>query len=167
MEIVRLELGEQSYNIYIGPGVLDNGELIRSTIRGHEALIVTNESIRPLYHDRLLASLGSSIRVDTVVLADGEEYKTLESFESVIAELMRAGHKRTTTVIALGGGVVGDTAGFAAACYQRGVDFLQVPTTLLSQVDSSVGGKTAVNHPLGKNMIGAFHQPRAVFIDTT
>lgn len=165
MDIVELDLGQDSYRIYIGEGILAEGKLLGTAIHGEEVLIVTNETVGPLYLDRLVGSL-HGLRVDSVALPDGEQYKTLDSFERIIAALLSQGHKRSTTVIALGGGVVGDTAGFAAACYQRGVNFVQVPTTLLAQVDSSVGGKTAVNHSLGKNMIGAFHQPRAVFIDT-
>lgn len=165
METVQLDLGEKSYPIFIGEGLLSDAQLLTSQVRGGEALVVTNETIAPLFLDTLLKSL-PGLKVDSVCLPDGEEFKTLASFERVLGELLTRGHKRSTTVIALGGGVVGDTAGFAAASYQRGVDFIQVPTTLLAQVDSSVGGKTAVNHPLGKNMIGAFHQPRAVVIDT-
>ncbi|HKI73898.1 MAG TPA: 3-dehydroquinate synthase [Pseudomonadales bacterium] len=164
MEIVQVELGEHAYPIYIGAGVMDDGERMRSAIPGEQVLVVTNQTIEPLYLGRLTKAL-TGLKVDVVSLPDGEKFKTLDSFERIISELLTRGHKRSTTVIALGGGVVGDTAGFAAACYQRGVNFIQVPTTLLAQVDSSVGGKTAVNHPLGKNMIGAFHQPSAVFID--
>ncbi len=163
--IVELALGDRSYDICIGSGVLSDAALVGETVRGNEVFIVTNETVAPLYLDRLQSSLGNR-RVDVIQLPDGERYKTLASYESIMTGLLEAGHKRSTTIIALGGGVVGDIAGFAAATYQRGVDFIQAPTTLLAQVDSSVGGKTAVNHPLGKNMIGAFHQPRAVFIDT-
>ncbi len=166
METVTLDLGEKSYPIYIGGNVLNDADLIQGLIRGRDVLIVTNETISPLYLHRLKQSLGD-LRVDHLELPDGEEHKTLTSLDKVVTHLLQHGHKRTTTIMALGGGVVGDTAGFAAATYQRGVDFIQVPTTLLSQVDSSVGGKTAVNHALGKNMIGAFYQPKAVLIDTT
>jgi 3-dehydroquinate synthase len=165
VDIVELDLGPDSYRIYIGEGILADAKLLGTAIHGEEVLIVTNETVGPLYLDRLVGGL-HGLRVDSIALPDGEQYKTLDSFERIIAALLSQGHKRSTTIIALGGGVVGDTAGFAAACYQRGVNFVQVPTTLLAQVDSSVGGKTAVNHALGKNMIGAFHQPRAVFIDT-
>ena len=166
MEVVNLDLGAHTYNIYIGENLLENGELLRSAISGKEVLIVTNDVVKALYLERLQKSL-YGLKVDCVVLPDGEEFKTLDSFNQVITHLLAQGHKRSTTVIALGGGVVGDTAGFAAASYQRGVNFVQIPTTLLAQVDSSVGGKTAVNHELGKNMLGAFHQPKAVFIDTS
>lgn len=165
MEVVELALGERSYNIYIGSGTMRDRERFDETIRGSEVFIVTNETVGPLYEARLREALGDR-RIDSIAVPDGESFKTLDTLASVLTGLLEAGHKRSTTVIALGGGVVGDMAGFAAAVYQRGVDFIQVPTTLLSQVDSSVGGKTAVNHPLGKNMIGAFYQPRAVFIDT-
>ena len=164
MEEIQLALGEASYTIHIGPGLLDNALLLRRYIRGQQVLVVTNTSIAPLYLGRIQASL-AGLSVGVVILPDGEEFKTLASLDLVISGLLQGGHNRATTLIALGGGVVGDTTGFAAACYQRGVAFIQVPTTLLAQVDSSVGGKTAVNHPLGKNMIGAFHQPQAVLID--
>ena len=164
MEIVNLELGLDSYPIYIGPGLIQNAELLTSHIKGDRALIVTNETVAPLYREQLENSL-PDINVDVVVLPDGERFKTLQTLTLIFDALLQNKHNRQTTIIALGGGVVGDMAGFAAASYQRGVDFIQVPTTLLSQVDSSVGGKTAVNHPLGKNMIGAFYQPKAVIID--
>jgi 3-dehydroquinate synthase len=138
---------------------------IAQYIQGQKALIVTNASIAPLYLQALQDQL-SGVQVDTVILQDGERYKTLETLNEIFTQLIQCQHDRKTTLIALGGGVVGDMTGFAAASYQRGVPFIQVPTTLLAQVDSSVGGKTAVNHSLGKNMIGAFYQPRAVIIDT-
>lgn len=165
MEVVRLELGEKSYSIHIGSCLLDDGPLIRSAITGNKVFVVTNETVASLYLRRLEEALGGLV-VDAIKLPDGEQFKTLKNLELIVGELLAKKHNRGTTIIALGGGVVGDTAGFAAATYQRGVDFLQIPTTLLAQVDSSVGGKTAVNHPLGKNMIGAFHQPKAVYIDT-
>jgi 3-dehydroquinate synthase len=164
---LNVDLGERSYPIFIGNGLLDEATLITDYIRGSSALIVTNHTVAPLYLAKVESSLQSEkIRYDTVVLDDGEQHKTLASIEAIIDVLIRERHDRKTTIIALGGGVVGDIAGFAAAIYQRGVNFIQVPTTLLSQVDSSVGGKTGVNHPLGKNMIGAFHQPQSVVIDT-
>lgn len=164
MRTLRVELAERSYPIYIGPGLLTNRELFLPAIGGKQVLIVTNEKIAPLYLGPLL-SLFTDKQVDSVVLPDGEQYKNLETLNRVYDQLLQKRHNRTTTLIALGGGVVGDMTGFAAATYQRGVSFIQVPTTLLSQVDSSVGGKTGVNHLLGKNMIGAFHQPRSVIID--
>jgi len=165
MDTVELDLGPRSYRIFIGAGLLDDEALLSSCVEGRQAFVVTNETIAPVFLDRVKASL-SAFQVDTMTLPDGEQYKTLSSMNDIVTGLLRHRHNRGTTVIALGGGVVGDTAGFAAACYQRGVSLIQMPTTLLAQVDSSVGGKTAVNHELGKNMIGAFHQPRAVIIDT-
>ena len=166
MHTLTVDLGDRSYPIYIGAGLLDDGECLRRHIAGRQALIVSNETVAPLYLERLQRALGDDLRVSAAILPDGEAHKTLGVLETVFDTALREGHDRGTTIIALGGGVVGDMAGFAAASYQRGVRFLQVPTTLLAQVDSSVGGKTAVNHPLGKNMIGAFYQPAAVLIDT-
>jgi len=156
---------ERSYPIYIGENILAE-HTIRQHIVGKQVCIVSNETIAPLYLDTLLESLGAGYQIDTVILPDGEAYKTIDTLGLIFDQLLEKKHNRTTTLIALGGGVVGDITGFAAASYQRGVNLIQIPTTLLSQVDSSVGGKTAVNHPLGKNMIGAFYQPQAVIIDT-
>ncbi|WP_111658042.1 3-dehydroquinate synthase [Isoalcanivorax indicus] len=164
MQTLDVALGARSYPIYIGEGLLDTA-LLRKHVRASQVLVVTNETVAPLYLQRVLDGL-DGLRCDTLVLPDGEQHKNLATLETIFDTLMAQRHSRTTTLVALGGGVVGDMVGFAAACYQRGVDFIQVPTTLLAQVDSSVGGKTAVNHPRGKNMIGAFHQPRAVVIDT-
>ena len=164
MQTLEVSLAERSYPIYIGAGLLD-GDLVRRHVRASQVLVVSNETVSPLYLDRLLAGL-QGLKVDTLVLPDGERFKTLAVLERIFDALLEHRHARTTTLVALGGGVIGDMTGFAAACYQRGVDFIQVPTTVLAQVDSSVGGKTAVNHPRGKNMIGAFHQPKAVIIDT-
>lgn len=158
-------LGDRSYPIFIGQGLLDQADLWTPYIRGQQVMVVSNETIAPLYLERTLQAL-TAYQVDSVILPDGEAYKTMETLQRVFDALLEKRHNRTTTLIALGGGVIGDMTGFAAACYQRGVDFIQIPTTLLSQVDSSVGGKTGVNHPAGKNMIGAFHQPRCVVIDT-
>ncbi len=165
METVDLDLGEHTYAIHIGAGLLNNAQLLRSTIKGEKVFVVSNETVAALYLETLLASL-EGLNVTSLLLADGEQYKTLETLNLIYTGLLENKHNRSTTIVALGGGVVGDTAGFAAATYQRGVEFIQIPTTLLAQVDSSVGGKTAVNHPMGKNMIGAFHQPQAVYIDT-
>ena len=165
MRTLKVDLGERSYPIFIGQGLLDQG-LMAPYIKGKQVLIVTNETIAPLYLERLISSLPNSLTVDHVVLPDGEQYKNIDQINTIFDALLEKRHNRTTTLVALGGGVIGDMTGFAAACYQRGVDFIQVPTTLLSQVDSSVGGKTGVNHPKGKNMIGAFHQPQCVVIDT-
>ena len=166
MQTLKVDLGERSYPIYIGEGLLDQPELLAPHIAGRQVAIVSNETVAPLYLERLARTLGA-YAVLPVVLPDGEAFKNWETLQLIFDALLGARHDRRTTVIALGGGVIGDMAGFAAACYQRGVDFIQVPTTLLSQVDSSVGGKTGINHPLGKNMVGAFYQPNAVLIDTT
>ncbi len=165
MKTLHLELGERSYPIYIGAGLLGQAELLTPHIAGKRVAIVTNETVAPLYLERLRHHL-TALQPIEVVLPDGEQYKTLEVLNRIYDALLASHCDRRTTLIALGGGVIGDMAGFAAATYQRGVPFIQVPTTLLAQVDSSVGGKTGVNHPLGKNMIGAFYQPRAVLIDT-
>jgi 3-dehydroquinate synthase len=166
MTTLRVELGDRSYPIYIGQGLLGDAELIRPHIAGQQVMVVSNETVAPLYLDTLLESL-TGLQVYTHILPDGEEFKNLEVLDSIFDALLRVPCDRQTTLIALGGGVVGDISGFAAACYQRGIPFIQIPTTLLAQVDSSVGGKTAVNHPRGKNMIGAFYQPRCVIADIT
>ena len=165
MRTLTVDLAERSYPIYIGEGLLSTPGLLSQHIRGGQVCIVTNETVAPLFLDLLMAQLGE-YQCTTVNLPDGEVHKNLETLNRIFDGLLEKRHNRTTTLIALGGGVVGDMTGFAAASYQRGVDFIQVPTTLLSQVDSSVGGKTGVNHALGKNMIGAFHQPQCVLIDT-
>ena len=165
MQTLKVDLGERSYPIHIGEGLLDQPELLAPHIAGRQVAIISNETVAPLYLERLSRSL-AAYSVISVILPDGEAHKNWETLQLIFDGLLTARHDRRTTVIALGGGVIGDMAGFAAACYQRGVDFIQVPTTLLSQVDSSVGGKTGINHPLGKNMIGAFYQPRAVIADT-
>ena len=166
MQTLTVDLGSRSYPIFIGSQLLENSALFLPYIKGKQVLIVTNTTVAPLYLERVKKAL-IGLQVDSVILPDGEEYKTLETLDLIFSALLKHKHNRTTTLLALGGGVVGDMCGFAAAAYQRGVNFIQVPTTLLSQVDSSVGGKTGVNHPLGKNMIGAFHQPQAVIADTS
>lgn len=158
-----VNLLERSYPIYIGKNIFSES-VIRSYVVGQQVLIVTNETVAPLYLDAVRANF-QDLQCDELILPDGEIYKTLETVNSIFDALVKHKHIRSTTLVALGGGVIGDMTGFAAACYQRGVNFIQLPTTLLSQVDASVGGKTGVNHPLAKNMIGAFHQPKAVFID--
>lgn len=163
---LTVELDERSYPIYIQPQLLEQAELLKQYITTSKVILVTNETVAPLYAEKIHVLL-AGLDWHQFVLPDGEQYKTLESFEKVCSFLLQKEAARDTTVIALGGGVVGDLTGFVAACFQRGIPFIQIPTTLLSQVDSSVGGKTAVNHPLGKNMIGAFYQPQAVFIDTS
>ncbi len=165
MKTLQLDLGERSYPIYIGSDLLARPELFLPHIAGRQVLIVSNETVAPLYLEKVSKGL-SGLQVDSLVLPDGEHTKTLHTLNLVFDKLLASRHERSTTLIALGGGVIGDLTGFAAASYQRGVNFIQVPTTLLSQVDSSVGGKTGVNHPLGKNMIGAFYQPQAVIADT-
>jgi len=162
---LTVALGQRSYPIHIGAGLLGEAALYRPALRGRQVLVVSNDTVAPLYLERVRAAL-EGLEVDSLQLADGEAYKTLTTLGTIYDRLLERAYARDCAIVALGGGVVGDIAGFAAATYQRGVDFIQVPTTLLAQVDSSVGGKTGVNHPLGKNMIGAFHQPRAVIADT-
>lgn len=163
-ERVDIDLGERSYPIHIGQELLTDADFIASSVVARSVLIVTNATVGPLYAATLKRSLGDR-RVAEIALPDGERHKTLESISRIIDALVDARMNRDAALIALGGGVIGDMAGFAAACYQRGIDYIQIPTTLLSQVDSSVGGKTGVNHPKAKNMIGAFHQPRCVIAD--
>ncbi|APZ44323.1 3-dehydroquinate synthase [Acidihalobacter ferrooxydans] len=165
MVALNVELGTRSYPIHIGRGLLDNPDILRTAVSGRNVVIISNETVAPLYLNKVRRHL-DDLRVGDIILPDGEQYKTLGTLESIFTQLLEGHFDRNTTLIALGGGVVGDIAGFAAASYQRGIKFVQIPTTLLAQVDSSVGGKTGVNHPLGKNMIGAFHQPLAVIIDT-
>lgn len=169
LKTVNVELGDRSYPIYIGNGLLDtNSELLRKHIPGKRVLVVTNDTIAPLYLEKTVKALeaGGKLQVESVVLPDGEAYKKLDVLQAVWDKALQCKMDRGTTFVALGGGVIGDMTGFAASCYQRGVYFVQVPTTVMSQVDSSVGGKTGVNHPLGKNMIGAFYQPQSVIIDS-
>ena len=163
---LTVDLGERSYPIIIGSGLLGGGLDLSDYVGGGDCLVVTNETVGPLYLKALMVSLGDR-KVDSIALPDGEAHKTLATLQTVLDKLVSNRAGRDTTLVALGGGVVGDITGFAAACYMRGVAFIQVPTTLLAQVDSSVGGKTGVNHPGGKNLIGAFHQPSVVLIDTS
>lgn len=165
MDTVNVNLGQRSYPIHIGSGLLAGHDLLKASTSARQVMIVTNETVSPLYLERVEQSFAER-NPRSLILRDGEQYKNLEGFSSIIDELIEAKFHRDACILALGGGVVGDLAGFAAACYQRGIDFVQLPTTLLAQVDSSVGGKTAVNHPAAKNMIGAFHQPIAVLADT-
>ena len=161
---LKVDLGERSYPIVIGSGLL--GSYDRPPwVSGGQVMIVTNDTVAPLYLEKAKACFPGK-QVDVVTLPDGEAHKNWQTLNLIFDGLLENRHTRHTTIAALGGGVVGDMAGFAAASYQRGVPFIQIPTTLLSQVDSSVGGKTGINHPLGKNMVGAFHQPQAVLIDT-
>jgi 3-dehydroquinate synthase len=165
MKTLQVELDDRSYPIHIGEDLLDNPDLVKPHVHGNQVMLVTNETIAPLYLEKAL-HLFQGYETATVILPDGEEYKTLDTLNQVFTALLEQHFNRRCTLVALGGGVIGDITGFAAASYQRGVNFIQVPTTLLAQVDSSVGGKTGVNHPLGKNMIGAFHQPQCVLADT-
>jgi len=162
---ITVELGDRSYPIVIGRDLLGGNFDLAPHLAGNDCLVVSNETVAPLYLDKLLSNL-STCSVESLSLPDGESFKTVETASLVLDKLVSSRANRDATVIALGGGVVGDITGFAAACYMRGVAFIQVPTTLLAQVDSSVGGKTGVNHPQGKNLIGAFHQPNIVLIDT-
>lgn len=164
MKELRVELKENSYPIYIGSGLLQQKDILLKHIKSKQVLVVTNTTIAPLYLDVILDSL-SELEVKVVKLPDGEKYKSLEYIAKIFDCLLESKFSRNATLVALGGGVVGDMGGFAAACYQRGIPFIQIPTTVLAQVDSSVGGKTGVNHPLGKNMIGAFYQPQCVIAD--
>lgn len=166
IQTLTVNLGSRSYPIHIGENIIGNNDLLAPHLTGKQVVIISNETVAPLYLDKLLTSIDQS-RVETIILPDGEQFKNLTTLESIFDQLLSAHCARDATLIALGGGVVGDIVGFAAACYQRGIKFIQVPTTLLAQVDSSVGGKTGVNHPLGKNMIGAFHQPHCVLADTS
>ncbi len=165
MDTLTVDLGDRSYPIYIASNLLSQLSSLMPVLSGRQLMVVTNTTISPLYLDKVVQLLSAHCEVDTVILPDGEKFKNLDTLNQVFTALLEKTHSRKTTLVALGGGVIGDMTGFAAASYQRGVDFIQIPTTLLSQVDSSVGGKTGVNHALGKNMIGAFHQPTSVFID--
>ncbi len=165
MQTLHVELGERRYPIFIG-SQLDPKQLLEPYIHGQQVMIVSNVTVAPLYlshYQEALESLGKTVA--TCILPDGEKYKDIQHLNLIFDALLEAGFNRDCTVLALGGGVIGDMAGFASACFQRGVYFVQVPTTLLSQVDSSVGGKTGINHPLGKNMLGAFQQPQVVLAD--
>jgi len=165
MKTLKVDLGDRSYPIFIGQGLIDQAELVTSYVKGTQVLIVTNTTVAPLYLEQAKRAF-AKFDVQVVILPDGEKYKNLEVLNQIFDVAIANHFDRKCTFVALGGGVIGDMTGFAAAAYQRGVNFIQMPTTLLSQVDSSVGGKTGVNHPQGKNMIGAFHQPECVVIDT-
>ena len=167
MERIDVNLGARSYPISIGEGLLADASLFEG-VHSRRVAVISNETVMPIYGDILVSTLKQAGAADVASLSlpDGEAYKSLETFNTINTFLLENNYNRDVVLVALGGGVVGDIVGFASACYQRGVDFIQVPTTLLAQVDSSVGGKTAINHPLGKNMIGAFYQPKAVVIDT-
>jgi 3-dehydroquinate synthase len=167
MQTLTVDLGDRSYPIHIGAGLLRQADRILPHLAQQRVMVVTNTTVAPLYLAQLTATLqAGGVTVAQVVLPDGEAYKNWETLNLIFDALLTDRAERKTTLIALGGGVIGDMTGFAAACYQRGMPFIQIPTTLLSQVDSSVGGKTGINHPLGKNMIGAFYQPKLVLADT-
>jgi 3-dehydroquinate synthase len=167
MERITVSLDERSYPISIGAGLFNDPALVSFITSKQKVVVITNTTVAPLYADRIVGLIEQQgCQTQVLQLPDGEKYKSLDTFNTVMTFLIEHNYSRDVVLVALGGGVIGDLVGFAAACYQRGVDFVQVPTTLLSQVDSSVGGKTAVNHPLGKNMIGAFYQPKSVIIDT-
>jgi 3-dehydroquinate synthase len=165
VQTLKIDLGDRSYPILIGPGLMEDAALLQRHIPARAVLVVTNETVAQLYLPALLRGL-AGFKVAVLELPDGERFKTLEQYSRIFDALVAAGINRDGAVLALGGGVIGDMAGFAAACYQRGIAYAQLPTTLLAQVDSAVGGKTGVNHPGGKNLIGAFHQPCCVISDT-
>ncbi|XP_031115855.1 3-dehydroquinate synthase, chloroplastic-like [Ipomoea triloba] len=167
--IVEVDLGNRSYPIYIGSGLLNQPQLLQRHIHGKKVLIVTNTTVAPLYLDKTISALtdgNPNVSVETVILPDGEKFKNMETLMKVFDKAIESRLDRRCTFVALGGGVIGDMCGYAAASYLRGVNFIQIPTTVMAQVDSSVGGKTGINHPLGKNMIGAFYQPQCVLVDT-
>ncbi len=165
MKKINIQFDERSYPIYIGEGLISNYELISQHILGKKVAIITNETVADIYLKTLMETVSPHKELISIILPDGESYKSKDSLDSIYAQLLQNKADREITLIALGGGVIGDITGFAAATYMRGVNFIQIPTTLLSQVDSSVGGKTGINHPLGKNMIGAFYQPKCVISD--
>ncbi len=167
METLTVALGERAYPIHIGRGLIEQSGLLLPHLRLAKVAIVTNTTIAPLFLPRLAKSLrDAGIAATEIILPDGEQFKNWQTLNTLFDALLERRCERSSTLIALGGGVIGDLTGFAAACYQRGMPFIQIPTTLLAQVDSSIGGKTAINHPRGKNMIGAFHQPQLVLADT-
>ena len=163
---LNVNIPNHEYPVYIGENLFTNTALLKKHIKGKQVMVVTNETLAKLYLPKLIQSL-DAWQCEQFIIPDGEQYKTLTTWESILNQLAEKKHHRDSTLITLGGGVVGDMGGFAAACYQRGIAFIQIPTTLLSQVDASIGGKTAINHPIGKNLVGAFHQPKAVIIDYT
>ncbi|EYU25466.1 hypothetical protein ABFS82_03G039800 [Erythranthe guttata] len=166
---VDVDLGDRSYPIYIGSGLLNQPDLLQRHVHGKQVLVVTNSTVAPLYLDKTIWALtdkNPNIKVESVILPDGEQFKNMETLMKVFDKAIESRMDRRCTFVALGGGVIGDMCGYAAASYLRGVNFIQIPTTVMAQVDSSVGGKTGINHPLGKNMIGAFYQPQCVLIDT-
>ncbi|KAI3922611.1 hypothetical protein MKX01_006300 [Papaver californicum] len=167
--IVDVDLGNRSYPIYIGSGLLEQPDLLQRHVHGKRVLVVTNTTVAPLYLDKVISALthgNPSISVESVILPDGEKYKNMDTLMKVFDKAIGSRFDRRSTFVALGGGVIGDMCGYAAASFLRGVNFIQIPTTVMAQVDSSVGGKTGINHTLGKNLIGAFYQPQCVLVDT-
>ena len=164
MNILKVDLGDKAYPVYIGDGLLQDAGLFKRHVQSKQVMVITNNTVAPLYLDRVRQCL-DEFQLTTCILPDGEQFKTLEVMNEIVTRLLQSRFSRNCCLLALGGGVIGDITGFAASCYQRGVKYIQLPTTLLAQVDSAIGGKTAVNHPLGKNMIGSFHQPLAVISD--
>ncbi|PIN00933.1 3-dehydroquinate synthase [Handroanthus impetiginosus] len=167
--IVEVDLGNRSYPIYIGSGLLNQPELLQRHVHGKQVLVVTNTTIAPLYLDKTIWALtdgNPNVKVESVILPDGEQYKDMETLMKVFDKAIESRMDRRCTFVALGGGVIGDMCGYAAASFLRGVNFIQIPTTVMAQVDSSVGGKTGINHRLGKNLIGAFYQPQCVLVDS-
>lgn len=162
---IPVDLAHHAYPVYIGEGIYHNDSLLKKHIHGTQVLILSNNTLAPLYLEKLQQAL-SDFQCDVVLLPDGEQHKNLQNWETVINTLAEKHHHRDSTLVNLGGGVIGDMGGFAAGCYQRGIPFIQIPTTLLAQVDASIGGKTAINHPAGKNLVGVFNQPQCVIIDT-
>ena len=165
MKTINIDLGDRSYPIYVGDQLIDNPTILLNHIHTHTVVVVTNTTVAPLYLDTVTQSLGDNTHIIPIILPDGEQYKNTETLNAIYEVLLKNKCDREVMLIALGGGVIGDITGFAAASFMRGVKFIQIPTTLLSQVDSSVGGKTGINHALGKNMIGAFYQPQCVIAD--
>tara|TARA_B110000977_G_scaffold3242_1_gene4406 strand:+ start:1497 stop:2582 length:1086 start_codon:yes stop_codon:yes gene_type:complete len=165
MKTINIDLGDRSYPIYVGDQLIDNPTILLNHIHTHTVVVVTNTTVAPLYLDTVTQSLGDKTHIIPIILPDGEQYKNTETLNTIYEVLLKNKCDREVMLIALGGGVIGDITGFAAASFMRGVKFIQIPTTLLSQVDSSVGGKTGINHALGKNMIGAFYQPQCVIAD--
>lgn len=165
MKTINIDLGDRSYPIYVGDQLIDNPTILLNHIHTHTVVVVTNTTVAPLYLDTVTQSLGDNTHIIPIILPDGEQYKNTETLNTIYEVLLKNKCDREVMLIALGGGVIGDITGFAAASFMRGVKFIQIPTTLLSQVDSSVGGKTGINHALGKNMIGAFYQPQCVIAD--
>ena len=165
MKTINIDLGRRSYPIYVGDNLLSNNKIFKKHISTKKIVLVSNKTVAPLYLDKVISALGNDKEIIPIILPDGEQYKNIDTLNKIYDVLLQNKCDRDILLIALGGGVIGDITGYAAATFMRGVKFIQIPTTLLSQVDSSVGGKTGINHTLGKNMIGAFYQPQCVIAD--